>query len=66
MARIIYDQTYYIILHCEECGIMTGGINADYFEDGGHLEAFAEIHTPAEARKAQRVHQHWHDLTPQN
>ena len=60
MARIIYDQTYYIVLHCEECGLM-GTINAEYFEEGGHLVDFQEIRTPAEARKAQRVHQRWHD-----
>ena len=61
MARIIYDQTYYIVLHCEECGIMQGGINAEYFGEDGHLMEFQEIRTPAEARKAQRVHQKWHD-----
>jgi hypothetical protein len=61
MARIIYEQEYYIVLHCEECGIMQGHINADYFEGGGHLAAFNDIRTPADARKAQRVHQRWHD-----
>jgi hypothetical protein len=61
MARIIYDQTYYIALHCEECGIMQGDINAEYFGEGGHLADFHEIRTPAEARNAQRVHQRWHD-----
>ena len=69
MARIIYDQTYYIVLHCEECGLMQGDINAEYFREGcslpplerGHLVDFQEIRTPAEARKAQRVHQKWHD-----
>jgi len=61
MARIIYDQTYYIVLHCEECGIMQGGINAEYFGEGGHLVDFQEIRTPAEAKRAQRVHQKWHD-----
>ena len=101
MARIIYGQTYYIALHCEECGIMqwdtfwslapssspnrtasappqtraqvgwpvlsmtgwarSGDINAEYFGEGGHLVAFHEIRTPAEARRAQRVHQKWHD-----
>ena len=55
MARIIYDQTYYIVLHCEECGIMQGDINAEYFREGcslpplerGHLVDFQEIRTIA-------------------
>ena len=61
MARIIYDQTYYIVLHCEECGVLFGEHNAAFFESDGHLVDFEEIRTPAEARKAQRVHQRWHD-----
>jgi len=61
MARIIYEQEFYIVLHCEECGIMQGHNHADYFEGGGHLAAFNDIRTPADARKAQRVHQRWHD-----
>ena len=61
MARIIYEQEYYLVLHCEECGIMQGQNHADYFEGGGHLAAFDDIRTPAEAKKAMRVHQRWHD-----
>ena len=61
MARIIYDQTYYIVLHCEECGLMGNGYNASFLASDGHLVDFQEIRTPAEARKAQRVHQKWHD-----
>ena len=61
MARVIYDQDYYIVLRCEECGIMQGSTNAEYFREGGHLVDFQEIRTPAEAKKAQRVHQKWHD-----
>ena len=61
MARIIYEQEYYIVLHCEECGIMQGHNHADYFEGGGHLAAFDDIRPPAEARRAQRVPQRWHD-----
>jgi hypothetical protein len=59
--RIIYDQTYYIVLHCEECGLMGGTNNTNYFEEAGHLVDFSEIRTPAQARQAQRVHQRWHD-----
>ena len=59
--RIIYDQTFYIVLHCEECGIMQGDINTSFFESDGHLRDFDQILTPAEARKAQKVHQKWHD-----
>jgi hypothetical protein len=40
---------------------MQGGINAEYFGEGGHLVDFQEIRTPAEAKRAQRVHQKWHD-----
>ena len=61
MARIIYDQTYYIVLHCEECGLLFGEHNAAFFREGGHLVDFQEIRTPAEAKRAQRVHQKWHD-----
>ena len=70
MARVIYDQSVFIILHCEECGLMGNGYNASYFEsevlepalDGdGHLVDFQQICTMVEARKAQRVHQQWHD-----
>ena len=61
MARIIYDQSYYILLHCEECGLMGGTMSTVFFEEGGHLADFDEIRSPAEARKDQRVHQKWHD-----
>ena len=61
MARVIYDQSVFVILHCEECGLMGDAYNAAYFRAGGHLVDFEEIRTPAEARKAQRVHQQWHD-----
>jgi hypothetical protein len=61
MARVIYDQSVFVILHCEECGLMGNGYNASYFESDGHLVDFQEIRTMVEARRAQRVHQKWHD-----
>jgi len=65
MPRLIYDQTYYIILDCEECGLMGNGLGFQqaYFDEGGHLVDYPEIRTPGEARQAQRLHQKWHDAT---
>jgi len=63
MPRLIYDQTYYIILHCEECGLMGNGHHSSYFDAGGHLVDYPEIRTPGEAKRAQRLHQKWHDAT---
>ena len=61
MARVIYDQSVFVILHCEECGLMGDAYNAAYFRAGGHLVDFQQICTMVEARKAQRIHQKWHD-----
>ena len=61
MARVIYDQSVFVILHCEECGLMGDAYNAAYFRAGGHLVDFQQISNMERAKQAQRIHQKWHD-----